>query len=170
MQRAELPTVLPLQIEPPFEYACAALAVASARSNPVNYSHPYQHSETRMAAASDSAASASDSKAASTDEWSPGEAASFLADLDEDAMKYVSADSLVTLRTAALACEHKKAVAAAKDKLDHVLFLRRWLVARQGEMDKASPMLIRHLQWREEDCPWYPGIPPTETIVSLDVA
>lgn len=44
-------------------------------------------------------------------------------------------------------------------------FFQRWLRARRGDVDGAAKMLERHLQWREEECPWFPSLPPLEPLV-----
>lgn len=35
--------------------------------------------------------------------------------------------------------------------------LNRFLVARKGVVAEAAKMLMRHQQWRDEECPWWPA-------------
>jgi len=45
--------------------------------------------------------------------------------------------------------------------------LGRFLVARQGDIDKALRMLTRHVQWRVQDCAYFPsGLPPVQPVMS----
>jgi hypothetical protein len=44
--------------------------------------------------------------------------------------------------------------------------LRRFLVQRRGNVESARTSLIRHLQWRMNECAsWFPGLPPPSEVV-----
>lgn len=86
--------------------------------------------------------------------------------LDEQAAAWVTGANVAAVRNAALKDALAKPGPAGTDMLDKCLFVRRWLVAREGDVEEATKMLLRHMQWRQEECPWYPELPPTDRIVS----
>lgn len=43
------------------------------------------------------------------------------------------------------------------DALNDEHSLRRFLRARQGNVDAAADMLTKHLEWRARECPWWPA-------------
>ncbi len=45
--------------------------------------------------------------------------------------------------------------------------LARFLIARQGDETKSLRMLVRHIQWRVQECPWFPhSLPPLQPVHS----
>ncbi len=86
--------------------------------------------------------------------------------LDEQAAAWVTGAKVAAVRAAALKDSRAKPGTAYADLLEKCLFVRRWLVAREGDVEEATKMLLRHLQWRQEECPWFPELPPTDRIVS----
>jgi hypothetical protein len=48
--------------------------------------------------------------------------------------------------------------------------LRRFLRARAGDPPKAAEMLLRHQEWRQAECPWWPtATTPLDNVVSVVV-
>jgi hypothetical protein len=98
-------------------------------------------------------------------EWSRPSAEECTRGLDEEARGWVNPDAVERLRAAVLAESSKWE--AGRELLDSVAFLRRWIVARKGDVEAASRLLLRHIRWRQEECAeWFPGVPPSDDIVS----
>ncbi|CAE7556036.1 unnamed protein product [Symbiodinium sp. KB8] len=97
--------------------------------------------------------------------------------------EWVSAEAIAALRACLQKVDAGQPMEPESEAIDPALWpswaaserwdaydLRRFLIARQGDVQKAARMLTRHVQWRVESCPWFPESKPPLTPLAKPLA